>query len=118
MYGIDFGEDAWEGDPVSWAASAAADAKWAKDSEGVGAVYDQDEQYDEFCANITCDTEDEEELDIGSVSISEMSSGEFVYGVDSESDDDLVTANYRGLRDVDGWQRKDPWGGSAGNAPK
>ena len=32
------------------AAAAAADAEWAADSEGVGAVYDQDEQYDEFCA--------------------------------------------------------------------
>ena len=102
VYGIDSEEDAWEGDPVAWAASAAADAEWAKDAEGVGAVYDQDGQYDEFCSCITCGTEDEEEVDIGSVSISKLSAGEFVCGVDSESDDDLVTSDYRGLRDVDG----------------
>ena len=50
VYGVDGGDDAWEGDPVAWAAAAAADAEWASDSEGVGAVCDQDEQYDEFCA--------------------------------------------------------------------
>ena len=105
-----FEDDAWEGDPVVWAAFAAADAEWAKESEGVGAVYDQDEQYDGFCGCITCDVEDEEELDTGSVSTSEISGGEFVCGVDMESDDDLVTSDYRGLRDVDGWQRRDPWG--------
>ena len=62
--------------------------------------------------------ENEEELDIGSVLISETSGGEFVCGVDTESDDDLVTSDYRGLRDVDGWQLRDPWGGSAGDVPK
>ena len=59
----------------------------------------------------------EEELDIGNVVISEISEGEFVYGVDTESDDDLVSSDYRGLRDVDGWQRRDLWGGSAGDVP-
>ena len=29
----------------------------------------------------------------------------------------MIGAEYRGLRDVDGWQRRDPWGGSAGDAP-
>ena len=103
VYGIDHFEDnAWEGELVVWAASAAADAEWAKESAGVGAVYDQDEQYDEFCGCIMCDVEDEEEFDTGSVSISEISGGEFVCGVDTDSDDDLVTSGCRGLRDVDG----------------
>ena len=43
MYGVDGGDDAWEGDPVAWAAAAAADADWARESEGAGAVYDQDD---------------------------------------------------------------------------
>ena len=81
-------------------------------------MYDQDEQYDAFCGCVTCDVEDEEELDIGSVLISEISGGEFVCGADTEFDDDLVTSDYGGLRDVDGWQRRDPWGGSAGDVPK
>ena len=59
----------------------------------------------------------EEELDIGNVVISEISEGEFVCGVDTESDDDLVSSDYRGLRDVDGWQRRNPLGGSAGDVP-
>ena len=80
-------------------------------------MYDQDEEYDEFCACVTCDVEMEEELDIGNVVISEITEGEFVCGVDTESEDDLVSSDYRGLRDVDGWQRRDPWGGSAGDVP-
>ena len=88
-----------------WAASAEADTAWAKSSEGVGAVYDQDEQFQEFCGCV--DVEDEVELDLDNVSIIETSEGEFVYGVDTDSDDDLVGAEYRGLRDVDGWQRRD-----------
>ena len=103
---------------MTWAASAAADAAWARESEGVGAVYDQDKQYGEFCGCVTCDLEDEDEFDLGSVSVSEISGGEFVCGVDTDSDDDLVGSDYRGLRDIDGWQRRDPWGGSAGYAPK
>ena len=106
--------------PGSLAAAAASDAEWAKGSEGVGAVYDQDEQYDEFCACVTCITDHEEEVDVSDVSTSEFVSGDFVCGVDglSDSDDDLVTAEYRGLRDVDGWQRRDPWGGCADDVPK
>ena len=102
---------------MSWAATAAADADWAKAAEGCGAVFDQDDEYDEFCAHITCNEDDEEEVEIGNVSISELSSGEFIFGVDRKSDDDLVSENYRGLRDIDGWQRKDPRGGSA-DAPR
>ena len=114
VYGVDGGaDDAWdEGDPVMWAASAEADAAWAKSSEGVGAVYDQDEQFQEFCGCV--DVEDEVELDLDNVPIIETSEGEVVFGVDTDSDDDLIGAEYRGLRDVDGWQRRDPWGGSAG----
>ena len=37
-------------------------------------------------------------------------------GVD-ECDDELIADTYRGLRDVDGWQHRDPWGGSAGDVP-
>ena len=60
VYGVDFEDDAWEGDPAAWAAAAASGVEWAKEAEGVGAVYDQDEQYDEFCGCVTlCDTEDE-----------------------------------------------------------
>ena len=52
--------------------------------------------------------------------ISESASCEFVCGVESASDseDDLVTSEYQGLRDVDGWQRKHPRGGSAEARPK
>ena len=35
-----------------------------------------------------------------------------------ECDDELIADTYRGLRDVEGWQRRDPWGGSAGDVPK
>ena len=38
-------------------------------------------------------------------------------GVD-ECDDELIADTYRGLRDVDGWQHRDPWGGSAGDVPR
>ena len=34
-----------------------------------------------------------------------------------DSDDEFVTTAYRGLRDVDGWQRRAPWGGSAKDVP-
>ena len=61
-----------------WAASEAADAAWAKASEGVGAVYDQGEQFQEFCGCV--DVDDEVELDLDSVPIIEISEGEFVYG--------------------------------------
>ena len=45
---------------------------------------------------------------------------EFVCGVDvaDGSEDDVVTAKYMGLRDVDGWQRHSPWEGSAESRPK
>ena len=117
VYGVDSEDDAWKGDPVAWAAAAAADVECAKESEDVGAVYDQDEQYYEFCACIMCDIDDE---DVSEVSTSEFISDDFVCGIDalSDSEDDLVTAEYRGLRDVVGWQRKDPWGGSADARPK
>ena len=124
MYGVDGGADgAWdEGDPVMWATSEEADAAWAKASEGVGAVYDQDEAYEEFCACVTCEDEDDFVSDISRASTCAcVACGveeEYVCGIDAESDDDRVGAEYRGLRDVDGWQRKDPWGGSAGDAPR
>ena len=35
-----------------------------------------------------------------------------------EDDDELVATAYRGLRDVDAWRRRDPWGGSAGHVPR
>ena len=73
VYGVDGGaDDAWDGgDPVMWAASAEADAAWAKASEGVGAVYDQYEQFQDFCGCV--DVEDEAELDLDNVSIIETS---------------------------------------------
>ena len=103
--------------PKSWAAAAAADTEWANESEGVGAVYGQDECYDEFCGCVTGDIDKE---DVSEVSTSEFTSGDFACGIDDTSDsgDDLVTDEYRGLRDVYGWQRKDPWGGSADDTPK
>ena len=33
VYGVDYEDDAWEGDPVAWAAAAASDAEWAKDGK-------------------------------------------------------------------------------------
>ena len=95
MYGVDGGaEDAWdEGDPVMWAASAAADAAWAKDSEGVGAVYDQDEAHEEFCACVTCDVEDDFALDLSRASTCACVTcgveDEYVCGIDTESDDNF-----------------------------
>ena len=45
VYGVDGGDDAWEGEPVAW-----ADAQWAAETEEhAGAVYEQDEQCKEFC---------------------------------------------------------------------
>ena len=54
------------------------------------------------------------------MSTSGFVSGDFDCGIDalSVSEDDPVTAEYRGLRDVDGWQRRDPWGGCADDVPK
>ena len=43
---------------------------------------------------------------------------EFVCGVGDAEDDEFVTADYKGLRDVDGWQRRDPWGGSSTTMPR
>ena len=46
---------------------------------------------------------------------------EFVFGVDGVSDteeDELLTSEYKGLRDIDGWQRCDPWGGSSTTMPR
>ena len=73
----------------------------------MGAVYVQDEQYDKICACIIFDIDNEF---VSEVSTSEFISGDFVCGIDttSDSEDDLVTAEYRGLRDVDGWQHKGP----------
>ena len=73
-----------------WAASAEEDSAWARASEGVGAVYDQDEQFMEFCGCV--DVEDEVDLDLDNVLIVETSDGEFVCGVDTDSDDDVVGA--------------------------
>ena len=98
-------------------AAVAANAEWARDVEGVGAVYVKDEQYDGFCACSTCNVDSEEVIE---VSIPEPTSCDSVCRIEtaSDSEDDLVTSEYRGLRDVDGWQRKDPWGGSAEVRPK
>ena len=38
-------------------------------------------------------------------------------GRDGDLDDDLVTTDFQGLRDVDGWQKGDPLGRSAGDKP-
>ena len=88
VYGIDGEDDAWEGDPVAWAAAATADAEWARESEGVGTVYDQDECYDEFCGCVTCDIDAE---DVRDVSTSEFVSGDFVFGIDVLSDSELTS---------------------------
>ena len=54
-------------------------------------MYDQDEQYDEFCGCVVCNTDDE---DVSDVSTSEFVSGDFVCRIDvlSDSEGDLVTA--------------------------
>ena len=39
-------------------------------------------------------------------------------GIDDAEDDEFVTSDYKSLRDVDGWQRCDPWGGSSASRPK
>ena len=36
VYGVDGGDDAWEGDPVAWAAAAAADSEWTRRVRGRG----------------------------------------------------------------------------------
>ena len=61
-----------------------------------------------------CELDDEADVDEGSTTL------EFVCGIDDaeDSDDELVTTEYKSLRDVHGWQRRDPWGGSAESRPK
>ena len=56
-----------------------------------------------------CELVDEGDVDEGSTTC------EFVWGVDvaEGSEDDLVTTEYRSLRDRDGLQCRDPWGGSS-----
>ena len=39
-------------------------------------------------------------------------------GIDDTKDDEFITADYEGLRDLDGWQRRDPWEGSSASVPK
>ena len=43
---------------------------------------------------------------------------ELVCGIDDAEDDEFVTADYRGLWDVDGWQRRDLWEGNPASIPK
>ena len=43
---------------------------------------------------------------------------ELVCGIDDAEDDEFVTWEYKSLRDVDGWQHRDPWGGSSESRPK
>ena len=41
-----------------------------------------------------------------------------IEGIDDTEDDEFVTTDYKGLRDVDGWQRRDPWGSSSASVPE
>ena len=42
---------------------------------------------------------------------------ELVCGIDDAEDDEFVTSEYKSLRDVFGWQRCDPRGGSSASRP-
>lgn len=84
-----------------------------------GAVYDQDEMYNHFvacvdsclsrpiwgdvevpmCGECVADATDDVDKNMF----------EFVFGVDGLSDtgeDEFMTAEYKGLRNIDGWQRR------------
>ena len=94
---------------------AWADEQWAAEDH-TGAVFDQDEMMAEFCGCIDCSDLLSEEVDETFCGFCKedvyegLASAVYVCAVDDEDDidDELVTANYRGLRDVDGWQRHDP----------
>ena len=65
-----------------------------------------------------CKLDDEVAVDVEVDVDGGSSMFEFVCGIDDEEDDEFVTADYESLRDVDGWQRRDPWGSSSESRPK
>ena len=129
MYGVDghWDADAEGGDPLAW-----AEEQWSGNGvEDAGAVYDQDEMFQEFvgCVDSCCSWFISEDIEIPMcreciVDVTEKvdkNMSEFVFGVDGVSDtkeDEFLTSEYKGLRDIDGWQRRDPWGGSSAVMPR
>ena len=102
VYGVEGFYDAEEngGDPLAW-----AEEQWADDGiENAGAVYDQDETFQEFCACVdsccsgfslddveipmcdNCDIDDEVKIKIGIDVDSDMNMFEFVHGIDDSED--------------------------------
>ena len=111
MYGVDGYWDAEGdgGDPLAWAKD-----QWNDDGvENAGAVYDQDEMFEEFCGCVDsfCSGPSLSDVEIPIRDDCDKHMFEFVYGingVNDTEDDEFVTMEYRGLRDVDAWQRHDP----------
>ena len=134
MYGVGGFYSAEEngGDPLAWAKE-----QWADDgTENAGAVYDQDEMFQEFCACVDsccsgpslddaeipmcgdCIVDNELKSEVGVDFGCDSDLFNFVCAIDDAEDDEFVPEEYKGLRDVDGWQRRDPWGGSSEIEPK
>ena len=134
MYGVDgfWGAEEDGGDPLAW-----AEERWKDDGvENAGALYDQHEMFHEFCACVDsccsgpslhdveismcggCKVDDEVKFGIGVDADCDSNMFDFVCEIDDTEDDEFVTTDYKGLRDVDGRQRRDPWGGSSTSVPK
>ena len=129
MYSVDgyWDADVEGGGPLAW-----SEEQWKGDeAEDAGAVHDQDEMFQEFvgCVDSCCSWHISDDIEIPMcgdciVDVTENVDNhmfEFVFGVDGVSDteeDEFVTAEYKGLRDIDGWQRRDPWGGSSTTMPR
>ena len=121
MYGV------CEGDEAQWYSSAEwAEEGWAEEEEEhAGAVYDEDDEMIATCCACVCFLEPpmSESDDPFMCVLSDENCEEHAYAISflhdaGECDEELIANTYRGLRDVDGWQRRDPWGGSAGDVPK
>ena len=68
-----------------------------------------------------CKVDDQIKSEIGVDVDCDSNMFEFVCGIDGigdTEDDDFVTTKHKGLRDVDGRQRHDPWGCSSASVPK
>ena len=99
------------------------------------AVYDKDAMMQEFCACIDshcsgpnfdddeifmcgmCEPDDKVNFEVEVDVDCDSDMFELVCGIDDVDDDEIVTSEYKSLRDVDGWQRRDPWGGSSASRP-
>ena len=104
--------------------------------EEAGAVYGQDDTMAEFCACVdshcprldwddddifmcgNCERDDEVNVEVGVDVGCDSDMFDFVCRIDDAEGDEFATADYKSLRVVDGWQRRDPWGGSSESRPK